>query len=59
MATFDSTRPVNGDLIDADLLRDNFNALKTLIDAVPAGPQGPPGNDGAPGAEGARHRRSL
>ncbi|MEO6786626.1 MAG: hypothetical protein ABI318_10880 [Chthoniobacteraceae bacterium] len=32
---FDSTKPVNGVLIDADFLRGQFNALKDLIDAAP------------------------
>jgi hypothetical protein len=33
---FDSTKPVNGTLIDADELRNQLNALKALIDAQQA-----------------------
>ncbi|MEO6785469.1 MAG: hypothetical protein ABI318_04985, partial [Chthoniobacteraceae bacterium] len=33
---FDSTKPVNGVLIDADFLRGQFNALKALNDALAA-----------------------
>ena len=29
--------PINGDLIDADELRSQFNGLKDLIDLVPSG----------------------
>jgi hypothetical protein len=49
MPTFDPTYPQNGDQADADPLRDQFNSLKGLIDAVPPpipGPQGPAGADG-------------
>jgi len=52
MATFDPNHPQNGDEVEADLLRNNFNALNEKIDAVPAGPPGPAGADGQPGAEG-------
>ena len=34
MPSFDPTRPVNGVIIDADFLRDQFNSLKALIDAI-------------------------
>lgn len=47
--------PINGDLIDADQLRSQFNGLKDLIDAMPAGPpgvQGPQGDQGDPGPPG-------
>jgi hypothetical protein len=50
---FDPTRPANLSVIDAAELRNQFNALKTLVDAVPAGPPGPQGPAGAPGAMGA------
>jgi hypothetical protein len=33
---FDSTKPVPGALVDADLLRNQFNELKALIDAQQA-----------------------
>ena len=32
---FDPTEPKNGEVVDADLLRNQLNALKALIDAVP------------------------
>ena len=32
---YDSTKPVNGILIDADFLREQFNALKDAMDAIP------------------------
>jgi hypothetical protein len=53
--SFDPTKPVEGTEIDAAELRNQFNGLKTLLDAVPAGPpgpQGPAGAEGAPGAQG-------
>jgi len=43
---FDPTRPVHGSEIDADELRNQFNALKGLIDTIPAGPPGPAGPQG-------------
>jgi len=43
MATFDPNHPQNGDEIEADLLRNNFNALNEKIDAIPSGPAGPEG----------------
>ncbi len=55
---FDPTQPANDADLDAAVVRVQLNALKDLIDAVPAGPpgiQGPPGNnglDGAPGPQG-------
>ncbi len=52
MSTFDPLNPQNGQVADADLLRNQFNALKGLIDTVPVGPKGDPGNDGAPGPQG-------
>ena len=50
--SYDSTKPVNGTLVDADFLRGQFNALNDRIDAVPAGPAGPQGSDGPPGPQG-------
>ena len=32
---YDPTKPVNGTLVDADFLRDQFHGMKDLIDAVP------------------------
>jgi hypothetical protein len=49
---FDPTLPGNLSVIDAEELRNQFNGLKALIDAVPAGPQGPAGPSGATGAQG-------
>jgi len=49
MATFDPNHPQNGDEIEADLLRNNFNALNDRISGIPAGPQG---EQGPPGADG-------
>ena len=52
MPPFDPTQPAtDSDLISAPV-RDNFNALKELIDAVPPGPVGPPGPAGSNGADG-------
>ena len=31
---FIATEPQNGEIVDADLLRNNFNGLKDLIDAL-------------------------
>ena len=44
--SFDPTKPVNGARVVAAELRDQFNGLKALIDAVPAGPPGPAGPEG-------------
>ena len=58
MPTFNPNEPQNGETVDADVLRNQFNSLKDLIDIVPVGPAGPPGPDGpagpagAPGAQG-------
>lgn len=49
---YDPTKPVNGDIVDADELRAQFTGLKSLIDAVPAGPAGPQGVAGPPGPTG-------
>jgi hypothetical protein len=49
MPTFDPLNPQNGQTADADLLRNQFNSLKGLIDTIPPGqigPQGPAGADG-------------
>ena len=52
MPTFLPNEPQNGENVDADLLRDQFNSLKALIDTVPAGPQGPQGVPGDQGPQG-------
>jgi hypothetical protein len=49
MPTFDPSHPQNGDDVDADLLRNNFVALKDEIDALLAPLQGPPGPKGDTG----------
>ncbi|MEI8315666.1 MAG: hypothetical protein WCG79_09480 [Verrucomicrobiota bacterium] len=52
MPVFNPNEPQNGETVDADLLRNQFNALKDLIDVVPVGPAGPPGPQGVQGAQG-------
>jgi len=49
---FNPNEPQNGDEVDADFLRNQFNALNDKIDAIPAGPQGPTGAQGDPGPAG-------
>ena len=58
---FDPSKPADHSPLVSAEMRGQLNALKDLIDAVPAGPQGndgpqgPPGNngnDGAPGPQG-------
>ena len=46
---FNPILPIDGSLIEAGELRDQFNGLKDLIDAVPAGPPGPAGPAGPQG----------
>ena len=43
---FDPTKPADGAFATAAALRDQFNGLKALIDAIPAGPEGPQGPPG-------------
>ena len=40
---FDPTKPADSTRVKADELRNQFNGLKALIDAIPAGPAGPVG----------------
>ncbi len=63
---FNSNIPVNGDATDADVLRDQFNGLKSLIDgahsainAIPAGPPGEKGEKGDQGDAGADGRHVV
>ena len=49
---FNPNEPQNGEVVDADLLRNQLNSLKALIDAVPAGPPGPQGEQGIQGPQG-------
>lgn len=58
---FDPTKPAPGEPLDADLVRNQLNALHEEITSIPQGPpgpegpqgiQGPSGSDGAPGADG-------
>lgn len=49
---FDPNLPQENTPLDAGEVRDNFNALKVLIDAVPAGPTGATGATGLAGATG-------
>ena len=44
--SFNPAIPAANDNLDAAPIRDNFNALKTLIDAIPTGPQSPGGAAG-------------
>jgi hypothetical protein len=52
VAAYDPALPVDGSLIIASKLRDQFQGLATLIAAVPAGPPGPQGPTGAEGPQG-------
>ena len=59
MPTFDPNHPQNGDRVEADLLRNNFNALNDRagelagqIAAIPAGAPGQDGQDGRDGTDG-------
>ncbi|MEQ1862580.1 MAG: hypothetical protein ABMA13_21885 [Chthoniobacteraceae bacterium] len=49
---FDPTKPNPGDPLDANLVRDQLNALHAEIVPGPPGPAGPPGAAGAAGATG-------
>jgi len=49
---FDPNYPPTNALIESAPLRDQFNGLKALIDAIPAGPEGPMGPEGPAGAQG-------
>ena len=49
---FDPNYPPTNALIESAPLRDQFNSLKSLIDAIPAGPEGPMGPEGPAGAQG-------
>ena len=42
----------NGDVIEAEEFNENFDALESAIDGIPAGPQGPAGPAGAQGPTG-------
>ena len=50
--SFDPTKPVEGTEIDAVELRNQFNGLKTIIDAIPPPLPGPPGVQGIQGPQG-------
>lgn len=50
--SFDPTKPVEGTEIDAAELRNQFNGLKALLDAIPPGEVGPPGPAGRDGTDG-------
>ena len=52
MPTFDPNHPQDGEDVEADLLRNNFNALNDKIEAIPTPQQGPPGEKGGPGERG-------
>lgn len=40
---YDPTHPINGEIVDADELREKFDYVNARIDNIPAGPQGEPG----------------
>ena len=52
MPTFLPNEPQNGETVDADVLRNQFNSLNDSITAIPAGPAGPQGIPGVQGAQG-------
>ena len=52
MPIFQPNEPQNGEHVDADVLRDQFNSLNDKIDAAPVGPPGPPGPQGPQGDPG-------
>ena len=49
---FIPTEPQNGEDIDADVLRDQFNALNDNITTIPKGDKGDPGDKGDKGDQG-------
>ncbi|MFO1440507.1 MAG: hypothetical protein U1F81_19470 [Verrucomicrobiaceae bacterium] len=49
---YDPSFPQENTPIDAAPMREQFNSLKALIDAIPAGPEGPMGPEGPAGAQG-------
>ena len=49
---FDPNKPAFKTPVRSQELRDQFNGLKDLIDAVPVGPPGPAGQDGPTGPTG-------
>lgn len=56
---YDPTHPINGEIVDADELREKFDHVNARIDEtnvridnIPAGPQGEPGVQGEPGPAG-------
>ena len=54
MSSFNPNEPQNGEIVDADLLRNQLNALNDEITAIPAGPAGPVGAPGEQGVQGAQ-----
>ena len=51
-APFNPSLPLDGSLIVADVLRDQFNGLVVMIESIPAGPPGPQGPQGIQGPQG-------
>ena len=49
---FNPNEPQNGEEVDADVLRNQFNSLNDAINIIPVGPQGPQGVQGAQGDTG-------
>lgn len=52
LSAYDPALPIDGSLIIASELRDQFQGLAAMIAAVPAGPPGPQGPVGPTGAQG-------
>ena len=49
---YDPTKPTNGEIADADLIREKFDHVNARIDSIPAGPPGEQGPQGDPGPAG-------
>jgi hypothetical protein len=52
LRAFNPSLPVDGSLIIAGELRDQFNGLVVMIESIPAGPPGPQGVQGIQGPQG-------
>jgi hypothetical protein len=52
LRAFNPSLPLDGSLIVADVLRDQFNGLVVMIESIPAGPPGPQGPQGIQGQQG-------
>ena len=52
LGAFNPSLPLDGSLIVADVLRDQFNGLVVMIQNIPVGPPGPQGVQGIQGEQG-------